>query len=59
MSWNPSWSPDGKEIVYQFFNIGTVKNGIRKINVNTKEEIILIENNDYNNTAPSWSPYLK
>lgn len=58
-SYNPSWSPDGKEIVYQFLNEDTGKNSVRKINLETNEETILVGSDDFNNTAPSWFLYSK
>ncbi|MCC6544609.1 MAG: PD40 domain-containing protein [Nitrospirae bacterium] len=49
----PSWSPDGRQLVYSK-NTG-IKSDIYIINIDTNEETRLTDDS-YNNLWPSWSP---
>jgi Tol biopolymer transport system component len=50
----PSWSPDGKRIVYRTQN--AKGKGLRIVNVETGEIQVLTEGASNNDNFPSWSP---
>ena len=57
VEWAPSWSPDGKEIIFQRVISGENDSEIYIMNADGSDKRRITNNSEYDG-QPDWSPYL-